>query len=411
MKLALPALALVAGVAQGFMANAAAGAVTDEQVRQLIERIDAQDRRIAELEQALGKATRKDQPERPASVEPPAGTWTDRTTVQADMRLRQENIDAEGRDYVSRQRARARASVTARVDDQVEVGLGLATSGGSPVSTYFTLGDGFSTKDIDLDLAYVDWAPARGMHLTAGKMLNPFHRPGGNGLIWDSDLRPEGASIRYDNGRFFMASAAMTPAGNAGGSSTHMYGAQLGGRLPLADPMVLTIGAGYFDLGELRGRPLLFTPDDPRGNSTATGPGGGLVYATGYREAEVFAELATRLGRMPVSVFVDYVNNAAADEFDTGWAAGFTLGDAVKKGSWEFSYVYEDLEADAVVGLFADSDFGGGGTDARGHILGAAYALTDRIGLELAYLMNRTDGNRGEARRYDRLKLDLYLRY
>ena len=49
--------------------------------------------------------------------------------------------------------------------------------------------------------------------------------------------------------------------------------------------------------------------------------------------------------------------------------AGATLGKAKDKGSWQFDYNYRDLEADAVVGAFSDSDFAGGGTGAEGHKL------------------------------------------
>lgn len=403
--------AFLASVTLGLLTTAAFGAVSDEQVQQLIDRIDAQERRIAELEQALQKYAAPTAAATPAGSTRPAASGLERSKFQGDLRLRQENIDAEGASAVSRQRVRARAAVTTRIDDHVEMGLGLSTGGDNPTSADFTLGEGFSRKDIDLDLAYVDWNPVPDMHLTGGKMRNPFHRPGGNGLIWDGDLRPEGGSIRWDNGRFFASGAGFTPSVKASGSNSWIFGAQLGSRMQFSDALVLTLGASYFDLGDVEGQPLFYRPDNSYGNTVSTNPDGDLVYANGYREAEAFAELALRAGTLPLSLFVNYVNNTAADDLNTGWAAGFMLGDAARQGSWAVSYVYEDLEADAVLGLFTDSTFGGGGTDAYGHTFGGTYALTDRTNLQVAYFINWTGESVGVARRYDRLQLDINFRY
>ena len=41
---------------------------------------------------------------------------------------------------------------------------------------------------------------------------------------------------------------------------------------------------------------------------------------------------------------------------------GATLNKAKDPGSWQFEYDYRDIQADAVVGKFNDSDFVGGGT-------------------------------------------------
>ena len=61
------------------------------------------------------------------------------------------------------------------------------------------------------------------------------------------------------------------------------------------------------------------------------------------------------------------MKNDDADDLDTGYLAGFKLGKAKSKGSWQFQYQYEDLEADATLGAITDSDFMGGGTDGEGH--------------------------------------------
>ena len=105
------------------------------------------------------------------------------------------------------------------------------------------------------------------------------------------------------------------------------------------------------------------------------------------------------------------MQNQDAGEFDSGYALGFKYGKASPKGSWEFSYVYQDVEADAVFGLLTDSDFGGVGTDVSGHIFKAAYAIANNWNAHLTYLSNQIDANAGNEHDYDRLQLDLKFNY
>ena len=81
------------------------------------------------------------------------------------------------------------------------------------------------------------------------------------------------------------------------------------------------------------------------------------AYLYDFSIVEAFAEASTEIANLPVSLFVDYANNGDAGQFDTGISAGLRLGKAKKAGSWELTYAYQDLEADAVLGLLTDSDF------------------------------------------------------
>ena len=87
------------------------------------------------------------------------------------------------------------------------------------------------------------------------------------------------------------------------------------------------------------------------------------------------------------------------------------VGAAKAKGTWEISYTYQDLERDAVFGLWTDSDFGGGGTDTRGHVIRSAYALSDRTNMALAYFINQIGDNAGTETDYNRLQLDVNFKY
>ena len=68
-----------------------------------------------------------------------------------------------------------------------------------------------------------------------------------------------------------------------------------------------------------------------------------------------------------------------------------TLGqpETVNKGDWNFSLTYKFLEPDAVLDAFTDPDFNLGGTNAKGYIIGAQYAVASNAWLSARYLSAR----------------------
>jgi hypothetical protein len=340
-----------------------------------------------------------------------AETWADRIKIKGDFRYRYQNEDFEtASDERNRQRIRARPAIIAKIPGNVELGFGMATGSDDPVSTNQTLGGGGSSKDIKLDLAYFDWEGLEGLHLRGGKFKNPLRRAGGHELLWDGDWRPEGFTVLYDKGRFFGSVLGTWAESDSRRDDEFSYGLQGGVRAELGGA-TFTIGGGYYDI-DAAGRECFFDADDCAGNST--NPDG--TYRFDFQEIEAFAEAEFELGGFPSAAFLNYVQNTDADAFDTGWAAGVTFGKAKKAGSWQVGYTYQDLEADAVLGVLTNSDFAGGGTDAEGHVLKGAYSLTDRVKLKLAYfLTERKDSNGvengGVAYDADTLQLDLEFKY
>jgi outer membrane murein-binding lipoprotein Lpp len=411
-------------LAAGFLsASTVCGAAVNEaDFEALKNQVETLTRELADMEQELQaeKARIAAAPVAAASATPeakPAPTsWTDTVAWQGDFRYRYENIDQEGRDERNRSRIRARAGLTAKPQSGLEVGFGLASSeGGDPVSSNQTMGDGGSRKDVFIDLAYFDLDVAAGTSLTGGKFKNFLYRPGKHALLWDSDWNPEGFGLVYQGETFFANAIGSYLDGDSDDGISFIYGGQAGVTLPLGESR-LTLGAGYYDIG-VEGESVSFgDPDDPDffGNTFVCADDedpATCVYATDYTVLEAFAELAFSLFDLPASLFADYVKNTDADQFDTGWAAGFVLGQAKKRGTWELSYAYQDLEADAVLGLVTDSDFGGGGTDTRGHVLRGVYAMGDKWNLAFSYFMNDIGENAGEELDYDRAQFDLNFKY
>ncbi|CAB3761140.1 putative porin [Paraburkholderia solisilvae] len=88
-----------------------------------------------------------------------------------------------------------------------------------------------------------------------------------------------------------------------------------------------------------------------------------------------------------------------------------TLGepDTYEKGQWNFSIAYKYLQPDAVLDAFTDSDFHLGGTNAKGYVLGAQYAVARDAWLSARYLSAREVY--GPPLSIDVLQLELNARF
>ncbi len=363
------------------------------QVAQLSERLEALEQRLAgsvEIEEVMIAP----RPE-------PAASWTETVELAGDLRYRHETINEAGLSVRHRARIRARLGVTSDVADNVSVGFGLTTGGDNPISGNQTLGDGFSHKDIDLDYAYFDWGLTENLNLVGGKMRNPFYRAGRHFLLFDEDLTPEGLALHYDSGRFFGNFGGFWAEERGGADDSIMLGAQAGYRGTVGNGTGLTAGFSYYSFSNTQGFPPFFflgsgNQLDAFGN-----------YLTGFDEVELFGEVNFELAGRPVTFFADYVTNTAADAFDTGFAVGAAYGDASAPGGWDLSYSYQDLPANAVVGSMSDSDWGGGGTDAKGHTFRTNYLLPGGWNFRFTYFLNERGEAEGNLHDYNRLQADI----
>ena len=332
--------------------------------------------------------------------------WADRIKLKGDVRLRHERIDEDGEEDRARLRFRARFGLSATVSDDVKVIVQLATGGDNPVSTNQTFDDGFSTKDIGVDLAYVDWKIRDGLNFYGGKMKNPLYKAGGVPLIWDGDLNPEGFALHYSAGNFFGTVGGFSAEERSSSDDSLLYVAQAGMKFPLGDTASITAGAGYFAYTNTVGNEPFY---DGSANGNSVDINGDYLYD--YKNTEVFVELNTKLSGWPFKVYAHSTRNSDAPTEDTGFAVGAKLGSARNEGDMEFSWTYQDIEADAVIGTFNDSDFGGGGTDSDGHMLKAKYAVSKKIALGGTLFLNNVDRFQGTEHDYNRLQLDVEFKF
>lgn len=351
----------------------------------------------------------------------PASFWADKVTVRGDVRYRYELIEQEGKEDRTRNRIRARIGAEAKPADDVTMGLRLSTSeNGDPVSSNQTLGNGASRKSVFFDLAYLAWTPEslKGLRLAGGKIENPFIAT--SDLVFDGDLNPEGAAIQYSlgsggaeillNGGYFWVDERKADTDDA-----TMIGGQVATRLKSEDLSFLA-GVGYYLFENLEGYGTIANPEDSFGNSTtggeedpATGEVSPLLYANGFEVLNANAEIGLSLG-LPVSLYGDYAVNQDADDDDTGYLVGLRIGKTKEPGSVDFNYNYRELEANAVLGAWTDSDFIGGGTDGKGHKASVGIQLTKVLKGQVTYFMNEI-GLNGDSTDYDRLQVDVSGRF
>ncbi len=324
---------------------------------------------------------------------------------QGDFRLRYESIDPEGGPGVDRSRYRVRFGAGLPLYDDLRVVLSLATAADNPISRNVTFGGNEVDDSFGVDLAYAEWQASDALEVLVGKMTNPMIHPGRAQLLYDNDLNPGGIASVFATGPWFVNGGAFQVESRAS-DNTYLYHVQAGAGLTLPQDASLTLGAGYLEYTNTVGvQPFVFGL--PAGNTVDSAGN----YVFDYANAEVFAELEARLAGWPIRVFAHYTENVDVSREESAYALGLQFGKASKQGTAQADWHYKDVEADAVLGSFTESDFGGGGTDVKGHVLRARYMLRERVSVSGTLFLNEIHELAGDEIDYRRLQLDLEFKF
>ncbi|MGH8189707.1 MAG: putative porin [Steroidobacteraceae bacterium] len=387
------------------------GDMPDPMLQQILQRLEALEAQNAQLQRQVDallqqNAALREQPARVAdagaaapstpSAQPPAPSpdeWASRIRFKGDLRFRRESTDNEiALEERTREGVRARFGAQIKVNDKVEGEVALGTGGGNPRGGSATLGGGTSRKDFDLDLAYMSWRALDDLTVTAGKMRQPFFRPGFSGFI-DNEIRPEGVALAYEGPhglfgsafRYWLEERAQAP-------DSMLTGAQAGWRAPAGD-LKLVLGLGYYDYGSVRGQPSRFGNGvmNELGN-TVIGTGADARYVYDYDIAQAFTEAGFAVGSVPLTIFADYARNIAADDgLDAAYNVGVAVGKANAVGRWELGVMTQRVEKDALFAQWIDSDFGGGLADNRGEAYRFGWMLLKNLLLNVTYYDTQYD--------------------
>jgi uncharacterized protein (UPF0335 family) len=361
--------------------------------------------------------------------------WAQRITLKGDLRYRHEEIfdDAQVADGSLatadryRDRIRVRAGLDARPTDNILVSVQLATSeggadprvGGDFRSSNQTLDGSYSRKNIYLDQAYFDWKFSSWGSLMGGKMRTPFVRTGQE-QFYDGDINPEGLALQFNRGMWFGSVYGTWVDEVNGAESTVtadalLNGVQIGARVPVGGSTLMLM-AHYYDLVGGQGRRGLFwnctTTSNAcaNGNST-TGPAGAGVLTYDFNVLQLATQWNTTIAGRPFQAWGQYAENLDPSDLNTAWAAGVLYGAAANYRTWEAGAMYQVVERDALFGQLIDSDFGGGTTDSRGFVLRAGYAPVRNWIFNATYFINERNVDVGTRSDYDRLQVDMNLRF
>ena len=346
--------------------------------------------------------------------------WVTALKVNGDFRGRYEGFYGPNSLFVDRNRFRyrLRLSLVANIADDFEVGIRFSSSepasgnatGGDPLSGNTTFTGNGSKKFVYLDLAYAKWNPIHNADWSAtstfGKMENPFTFP--STMVFDKDYTPEGfaqeLTYRFNADQTVKWVGGGFAINELGGSSNDPYlvATQLRYDAAWSKKLSTSAGVGFFSVlsnFDKAGHSTLNTdalPNQQRGN-TRDGAGNPTAkFNPVYADASATYLLETfpfYTGAFPLTVSGDFLHNPATSTDNDGYTVGATLGKAGKKGTWELSYRYSSLQANAWFEEFTESDYGayysvapiggsagyGAGTNVRGHIIKASYSPYDSL--------------------------------
>jgi hypothetical protein len=388
--------------------------------------------------------------------------WVQALKFNGDVRVRYEGFYADDKWIENgrtnrftdrnRFRIRARLGVTATMLDNLEAGIRFTTGdnqggfGGNPLTGNQTETDNASKKYVYIDTAYVKWSPLNGPDwsgsITIGKMDSPFLV---DDMVIDYDYTPEGAatqvayqfndqhSVKFIAGGFVLdeiASSATDP---------YLIGGQLVWNANWNKKWSSSAGVATFSIQNPRSLTNSSVPNINRGNTRNAD--GTLAYefypVVGNASVTYLCEtFPLYQGPFPIKPFGEYMYNygapSASDNY--AWNAGVVLGKSGKKNTWEVSYMYKWLGANAWWEELVDDDFGafygalnsppnsgfgpgfGGGTNAKGHIVRFAYSPTDAFTFAVKWFLtdlirSYPSSGIGSNSRMSRLQVDGTLQF
>ena len=348
--------------------------------------------------------------------------WAAKTEFKGDVRVRHENIKIDGESSGSgknkdRQRIRARLGAYSVINPQVDTGIRIATGGGDDArSTNQDLNNYFDKKQIWLDQAYIDFHPKAipNLHLIGGKMPQPWVSMGD--VIWDSDINPEGLATTYKHAlgntgaEIFGSAGYYTLKDNVDGEGVQfrhdlrLYAGQLGTRFAPTDSLKVTLGGSVYSYDNDKDSTCIGSTSTPcalsiNGNNTDE-----------FRLYEGFGQIDIANLPVPLSLYGQYVVNQATDsDEDTAWLVGFKS----KLDAFSLDYNYRDIQRNAVVGAFTDSDFANGTTGSRGHKFKVGYEIDKNFGVGVTYFLTKADyaTSRQKDANANTLQLDLEAKF
>jgi len=339
----------------------------------------------------------------------------DRVHFKGDLRLRYESIERDDKDNKYRNRYRLRLGVKIDLIDNLQFEVGMRSGFANPTSgnqTFFddqSLGDYFfqSLRFNILGLAY----KSDNSTYKVGRQPYMMYRPIKSQLVWDNDVSMNGVNYQYKDDTKIITLGVNQPTleeASEARDSVNLYIAQYVHKTKL-ESVKLNLGTGIYYYDGLKGNTTLF--GSSKGNTVVNG-----VYTNDYHIVEGFGEVQLKdvFGK-PLKLAAGVTYNFAADNNNFGYDVALQLGKAKNIGDWQVKYSYTDLEDDATLGAYSDSDNFGGGTAAKGHAIRAKYKMGKNLYLAGNFFFNTLYESKssvdGIEPNYERVQLDCIIKF
>lgn len=330
--------------------------------------------------------------------------WLQTTKFGGDIRLRYQGETKTGSKHRDRGRFRLRYGFETKPNEQMKVAFRMATgenktNGPEQTSTNQSFTNTFQNKHVWIDRAYVEYKPfsltdlflLEDMTVVGGKFANPFFT---TDMVWDGDINPEGGAVKFTpvlGGIDMFLTLGFLPFGESSSDSNDpkLYAGQIG-FAPKIMGRSSKFAIALYSYDDIKGMTwnTYSANYTPAVNNTLDGTNLKYDYDIVEFNAEYSPLDVELFGFMlPLQLQFSYVSNEAnrsAGETD-GWVAGWKLGKAKEKGSFELYYNFREVGRDAVYALVSDSDFHGGGTGAKGHKFGGTYQILPNSSIGVNY--------------------------
>lgn len=358
--------------------------------------------------------------------------WLQTMKFRGDVRIRYQYNDNDNNTYTQhRLRYRLRFFVDAKVNDQVYTGFGFASgSNADPRSTNQTFADNFAKKSIYLDYIFAEYDPGEYLSVTAGRNRNPLWTT--NDMLWDADINPEGLSARVTRpldynwqlfvnaGYFVLGEAAADP------QDPGLFFAQPGFSWRDSDNVYdVKAGAAVYGFSHVKGRAAFGNrPSAAEYQQSNTLSGGKYKYGYNSVSPEFEANMnildpvaVPLLGYFGYNVtyagvYGNYIQNTERSRDNKGWIAGFRIGQRKVEdaGQWQFGWNLRQLQKDAWLDTYPDSDFYGGSTNVEGQKCQLSVGLLRDFAVNMAWFDARPVSN-SARRREHLLQADVNLKF
>jgi Putative porin len=356
----------------------------------------------------------------------PMPDWVTGYKLSGDFRGRYDDMNSHNAAVVDRIRLRYRLRVGLQVNmkDDLEVGFRLASGdSGNPLSNNQTESGNASKKAFYVDTAYGKWTPIHNddwkLAATLGKMVQPFDA---SYMVFDPDYTPEGGALQAaykfnDNHSVrFNAAGFVLDEISASSRDPFMYGGQVIWDAKWSPKVDTSLGVAAYNI--VNKEKLLASYDSNQGNSLTSSTN----FASNFNPVVISGSATYKLdsfplytGAFPIKLAGEFMDNPAVSSDNKGWWGGVTFGKSGKKGTWDISYRYQRLEANAWWDQIVDDDNAAafptsstkaglsGGTNIKGHLVKLNYSLTDALTFGFTCYLNDLIKNPVPAAKTDAL--------